>query len=378
MRIGVIARRLQGSRFGIGRYTEYVLKYWNELLAPGERVVLYTQAPVTLPFATDETVTIRPIGPRLTGALWENLVLPRVQREVDVLFGPSYTLPLTYRGPSVVATHSVNEVDPGSHPWWYKASYTPWYRLSAKLATRVVVPSLSTKADVEAYYRIPDDRIDVVPEGVDDAFRPLDDEERNRATRRRFLGDDVPYVLFVGKMSRRRNIPTLIQAFASLKRSHGIPHKLLLLGRNVLGLPLERLAAECGVADSVVQRDVTFSSHDEVVSVYNAAALYAYPSTYDGFSLTVPEAMACGVPVVTMNRAALKEIAGGCALMLDELTVDGLAGAMHRVLTDPHLRADLRASGLERARTLHWRECARGTLDVLRRVAARTDSVSRR
>lgn len=370
MRLGVNARRLSGQRLGIGRYIEYMVKYWDEMLTPSERVTLYVQEP--LPddgLKLSDAFSVRQLRPRLTGALWENMLLPRRSADLDVLFGPSYTMPLAYRGRSVVAIHSINEIQPGAHPWRYRLTYTPWYRASALKADRVIVPSQSTSADIQRHYGIAPEKIDVVAEGVDDSFVPLDDEELVHATRVRYLGVDRPYILFVGKSSQRRNIPNLMAAFSLLKKRDGIPHHLLLMGPNPLGLPLEEMASDLGITDSFVQTEGRLGSHQEIIAVYNAADLYAYPSTYDGFSLTVVEAMACGLPVVTVDRPAIQEIAGGCALMIDEPTVDALADGMYQVLSDPALGEDLRKKGLERAGTLRWRNTAQQTLDVLRGVA---------
>lgn len=370
MRFGVNARRLAGQRLGIGRYIEYMLKYWDTMLAPEEQVTLYVQEPPReQPLKLSNAFNVRPLQPKLTGSIWENVLLPVHAGEVDVLFGPSYTIPLAFGGRTVVATHSINEIQPGAHPWWYKLTYTPWYRMSAQKADRVIVPSESTSLDVQEHYGIAAEKIDVVPEGVDDAFKPLNDEELNRATRKRYLGSDRPYILFVGKASQRRNIPTLMAALGLLKQRYSIPHALLLVGPNILGLPLDRLAEEHGISDSFVQTDGRFDSHQELISIYNAADVYAYPSTYDGFSLTTVEAMACGVPVVAVNRAAVREIADGCAILLDELNMETLADAIYRLLTDTQLREQLRTKALERADTLRWRQTAQQTLAVLRKVA---------
>jgi glycosyltransferase involved in cell wall biosynthesis len=370
MRVGVIARRLVGQPFGIGRYIQYLLRYWDRVAEPSDQFVLYTPTPLEpgrVP--PSDRFHVEVLGPAVQGIVWENLILPTRVKQVDVLFGPSYTVPLTYRGPMVVATHSVNEATPESHPWWYRLTYSPWYRASARRARRVIVPSHSTREDVRRHYGIATERIDLVPEGVDESFLPVEDRGVLRRTRERYFGTDRPYILFVGKQSQRRNIPNLIAAFGALKRRHDLPHGLLLLGPNVLGLPLGDLAREHGVADSVVQLDESFPDHRGIIPVYAAADLYVYPSAYDGFSLTLVEAMACGVPAVTVRRAALTEIANGSALMVEEPTVEALTEAMERGLLDPELRTSLRARGLERARALQWKQTAQATLDVLRCVA---------
>jgi len=368
VRIGISAWRLEGQRLGIGRYIEYLVKYWGRMLEPSDRAVLYVHEPLD-PASLPPTFDVKVVRPRLTSALWENLLLPWATDRLDVLFGPSYTLPLTYRGRSVVAIHSVDEVESGTHAWWYGLTYSQKYRLSARKADVVIVNAQSTKERVRDRYGIAEEKIEVVLLGVDEAFRPLDDPALLRRTRERYFGSDRPYVVFVGGLSRRRNIPMLMEAFALLKKRERVPHGLLLCGPNRSGVPLAELAESLGITDSLVQTDGVFASHEELVPIYNAADVYVMPSTSEGFSLTLVEAMACGTPVITVDRAALGEVATGHSLTLDEPTVEALADAMGRVLSDASLRADLRTRGLARARQFRWEDSARRTLDVLRRVA---------
>jgi glycosyltransferase involved in cell wall biosynthesis len=372
MKLGVDALRLSGQRLGIGRYLEYLLKYWNEQLERSDVVTLYVREPVNLDvLELSDAFRVKVLGPAINGTLWENAILaPRCAGQ-DVLFGPSYTLPLTYSGRSVVATHSVNEVQPDAHPWWYNYTYSVLHRLSALKADRVIVPSESTKADVEHYYGIGNSKIDVVAEGADEIFRPISDQEILRKTRERYFGYDRPYILFVGKLSQRRNIPSLIRAFAVLRERYNIPHGLLLFGPNVLHLPLAKLSSELGLTGSVVQTDGKVAGHEELLPIYNAAELYVYPSSYDGFSLTMVEAMACGLPVVTSKRAAIGEIANGYAEQVDDPSdPEALANAIGRVIRNQILRSRLRDKSLERAACFRLRETAQATLEVLRKAAA--------
>ena len=249
--------------------------------------------------------------PRLTGFTWENTRLPLAIGDLDVFFGPGSSLPLPYRGRTVVAIHSVNEVQPESHSWWYRCTYAPIFRASARKADRVIVPSQAVRRDLQDAYGIPDERIAVIGQGVDDDFGPVEDDDVLRQTRIERLGEDRPYVVFVGKLSQRRNIPMLIRAFAELvKDDESIPHILLLFGPNHLGLPIAQLVRELAVEDRVVQSDGVVGHHHELTSIYSAADAYVSASAYEGFSMTAVEAMACGVPVVGVNRAAFGEIVG--------------------------------------------------------------------
>src|SRR5262249_41413323 len=136
------------------------------------------------------------------------------------------------------------------------------------------------------------------------------------------------------------------------------------------GVPLEPIAAQFGLGGSLIHTDRIFAHHHEIVPLYAAADLYVMPSWSDGFSLTLAEAMSCGTPVITVNRAALGEVAHGYALTIEEPNVDALTEAMGGVLGDPTLQRTLRERELERAKAFRWDITARRTLDVLRHVAA--------
>src|SRR5829696_779185 len=205
MRFGINALRLSGQRLGIGRYIEYLLKDWDTMLKPGDEVVVYVREP----FDKDElglsdAFSVRHLPSRHDGVLWEHLVLARQWWETEVLFCPSYTVPLYYRGKLVVATHSVNEAERGSHPWWYHLTYRQRNKFSARRADAVIVPSRTTQGHVENLYGVASSKITIVPEGAPRSFAPVDDRARLAETRRRYLGEDTPYVLFVGKQSQRR------------------------------------------------------------------------------------------------------------------------------------------------------------------------------
>ena len=300
MKIAVNARRLEGQRLGVGRYIEYVLAEWESLLQADDEVTLYLRnGPDGGRSSLSPRFVARRVGPALTGMLWESTALARAARSTDVLFGPSYTAPLVYNRPTVVAIHSLNEAEAGTHPWWYRFTYGALFASCARRADKVILPSVSTADDMREQYDLAPDKLEVVPLGVDPVFRPTEDEEAGRAVRSKYLATDRPYLLVVGKLSQRRNAPLLIEAFARAKKQLGFPHYLLFFGPNHLGLPLADIAARHGVPDDVVQLDGRLDRHADLVSVYNGADLYLNASSYEGFCLPLLEALACGTPVVT-------------------------------------------------------------------------------
>lgn len=370
MRIGVNVRRLESQRLGIGRYLEYILLAWKAALKPEETMELYLRSPLRSEDAwIRERFTTRVFGPRLTGVAWENISMARHLKDLDVFFGPSYSLPLTYGGRCVVATHSINELTPGAHPWWYGATYSPLYRLSAKKAMKVIVPSQVVLEQVHSYYGIEYSKLELVREGAPDSFAPITDAETLRRTRLEYTGQDKPYILFVGKFSERRNIPLLIRAFAQLKKSTGIPHTLLLLGPNHLNLPLHELVSELKIEGSVTITNRAFAQHADIIPVFSAAELYAFPSLFEGASNTVVEAMSCGVPVVAGRSPAIADIVEGSGTLVDAISADSLAEAMADALTNRTRWQEMRDRGLVKSKTLRWSTNANQTLEILRWAA---------
>jgi glycosyltransferase involved in cell wall biosynthesis len=373
LRIAFNGQRLAGQRLGVGRYIEYMLRYWSRMLSPSEDVMLFLRrklSPDDLAYLQlSNQVQPRVLAPDVSGILWENLRLGAASGGCDVLFCPAYTAPLSVRTRLVVATHSVNEIQPAAQSRWYPYTYGKLYRHSATRADKVIVPCETTKNDLANFYQVDASRIEVVEQGSDESFRPIADDEVLSRVRERFFKADRPFVLFVGKASTRRNIPTLLRAFAQLKREKNIPHGLLLFGPNPDGLPLAALCSELGITDSVVQDDGVVRDHSELVEIYNAADVFVHPSEFEGWSMTTVEAMGCGTAVIAVNRGGLGEVARGYAYMIDTPTVDSLADAMHKVLSDDSLRKSLEEKALQRGSSLRWSQTTRRTLDIVRSVA---------
>ncbi|HEX2721700.1 MAG TPA: glycosyltransferase family 1 protein [Gemmatimonadaceae bacterium] len=374
MRIAFNGQRLAGQRLGVGRYIEYMLRYWSRMLEPSEEVTLFLRRkldPAGLAYlGLSDRIRPKVLSPDVSGIVWENLRLGFAASGTDVLFCPAYTAPLVTSAPLVVATHSVNEIQPAAQSRWHSFTYSKLYRRSALRAERVIVPCETTRQDVASFYGVDPKRIAVVEQGSDDSFRPIDDAAVLTSVRKRFFDGNRPFILFAGKCSTRRNIPMLIRAFAQLKHSHNLPHGLLLFGPNPDGLPLRELCKELGVADSVVQDDGQIRDHSELVAIYNAADLFVHPSEFEGWSMTTVEAMGCGTAVVAVDRGGLGEVARGHAFMIDQPTVESLAHAIHTVLSDDTLRQSLKAKALARGSALRWSDTTRRTLDVVRTVGA--------
>ncbi|MGH2458837.1 MAG: glycosyltransferase family 4 protein, partial [Chloroflexota bacterium] len=292
MILGVNGIRLAGKRSGVGRAIEAVLRCLQELDHPFSEIRVYSPAPIDDPITFRGGVRNVVLPARLHPGLWEQFALLRAHGSRDVLFCPSYVMPLLARCPTLLVHH-------GSYEGYKEAAraYSPWqrakartmYDLSAHRASIVSTVSEYSRRDMARYYRLAPDDIQVIPEGVDTRrFRPIGDRALLAHWRQRILGQDVPFILYVGKPTRRRNLPSLLRAFDRLKRQRALPHKLLLIGTALPGTSFERDIEELGLQDEVI--DVGYLPHEDIVLAYNACGAFVYPSSYEGFGMPVLEA----------------------------------------------------------------------------------------
>ncbi len=363
MDVAINGLRLAGKRFGVGRYIEYLLKCWKASSHPFDRIVVYAPRPLDDEIDLPERAELRVVPARHSYAYWEQVTLARLRREHDLLFCPSYVAPLFGGGKTVVTHLGSYEALPSAFPLVARWKTRGLYQLSAHRADRLITVSESSKRDIVRFYGVPAHRVTVIPLGVDARFQPIENAELLAATRRMYFNANRPYILFVGKLSKRRHIPELVAAFARLKRTRNIPHGLLLIGEDSVGQNVRRLAELHGVESSVVHRE--FAAHDELPAIYNAADLFIYPSAYEGFGIPVLEAMACGVPTIALRNSSFLEFADGVAYLAPEGSEGALCSAMERVLWSDELRAHMRVAGPKRASDYGWPTIARQTMDVL-------------
>jgi glycosyltransferase involved in cell wall biosynthesis len=345
---------LLGRRTGVGRYLANLLREWSATRTPFARIVVVTPQAVALPAGIENHV-IPAVGP---AGFWEHLIVPARLPPVDLLFCPSYTIPLGYCGRTALTVHdAIQAALPGEFPFWYRYRFGAIYRWSARRADVVLADSRATADDVMRYYRVPERRVRVVPLGVDPIFRPVDPAP----TLRRLGLDDRPYVLFVGKMTKRRNLPALIEAFAEADRGG---HRLVLAGDNPQRLDLAGIAHRLRLGDRF--RYLGFPTDDDLVALYSGATLVVYPSLREGFGLPIVEAMACGAPVLTVEASAMREVAPpGTAYLAPGVAASELVGPLRAALEDPVARAHIAAAGRRQAARFRWTETAAQTMESL-------------
>ena len=290
----------------------------------------------------------------------------RARREaVDVYHATTSLGPLRMPKPVVMTVHDTTAAtmppaaDPGR-----RLFFKVFSAAAARRADAVLVPTQVSADELAGVYRVPRERIRIVPLGVHPRFGHVTAAAVDRLRER--LALPFPYILYVGADTPRKNLHRLVQAFERLSRGRPDLH-LVLAGPGTLRDPsVDVRIAGMDAGNRVHRREV---ATDDLPALYAGAASVAYVSLREGFGLPVVEAMAAGAPVVTSNLSSMPEVAGDAAVLVDPYDIDHIAAGLARVLDDTVLADSLRASGRQRSEAFTWQATAARTEAVYRELA---------
>lgn len=339
MRIALDATPLTVATGGVTRYTAELTRALAET-GPGDEIWLLSDQPFENPVPGLSNVRCGH-GPRnlLERRWWLWGLQGELSRlRIDVFHGTDFAVPYVPVRPSVMMVH---DVSPWLHPDWHSAAdrirtRTPLL-LRLGLATMILCPSESVRAQVLDRFRLHPDRVAAVPLAAPSSFRPAQPERRK-----------FPYFLYVGTLEPRKNLQLLIDCWRRVKQS--VPIDLILVGRRRDDFP--GLAPEPGL-------DLLGPvSDDELPKLYSGAVACVYPSHYEGFALPVLEAMQCGAAVITSRDSAIAETAGGAALQLAADDGNAWTEALLSAAAEPEWLIELRRKGLKRAAEFSWTKTA--------------------
>jgi glycosyltransferase involved in cell wall biosynthesis len=365
LRVGFDGHAFSSPAAGIRRYATELVSALTALGEPLQIVALGGDAGAIPPGIERVPESAHPPS----NAGWTLIGLPRTaaRARVKVLHAPSYTAPFWAGVPVILTIHDVSyELHPEWYPYRRDRLRRYFYRRSAKTAARVLTVSSFSASEIARAYGIPKECIAVTPLGVHSAFGagdpnlPLD------------LPANViePFLLHVGDLHERRNLPVVVDALLEARRHFGAAAAISLVLAGVdrgVAEGLCAMAAEAGAPEAVVALGPV--EEHRIHALYRGALALAYPSLYEGFGLPLVEAMASGTPVLASHEASMPEVLGGAGLLLDPRDVSAWREAIIRLVNDESLRSDLRARGLARAATFTWKRTARLTLDAYREVA---------
>jgi glycosyltransferase involved in cell wall biosynthesis len=383
VRIGINAFYLGAVTTGSGQYINHLIRQLTRLGDESEYILVQDARykiqdtgnshpascilhPISTPFDS--------ISENLAKLWFEQVSFPRACRGqgVELAHVPYFASPLFPTTPTVVTVHDlIPMLLPAYRGSMLVRLYTLLVAIAAKRADMVLTDSQASKWDIVHLLDIPSERVRVIYLAADDIYQPVLDEHRLTAIRQKY-GLPESYLLYLGGFDQRKNVPTLLKAFAQLAKDSrvflAVAGRLPEKGSDFFPDP-RPIVQELGIEERVVFTG--WVPEEDKPAIYSGARALVFPSLYEGFGLPPLEALACGTPVIASNRGSLPEIVGDGGLLLEPDDVEGLAAAMEKLLTDDDLWNDLRRKGLAHAARFSWEKTARETLAVYREVKGR-------
>jgi glycosyltransferase involved in cell wall biosynthesis len=367
MKLGIDGREYQSAgRTGIGRYLADFIE-WTAANRPDIKITVFLnqRCRYTPPPHNVETVTI---NENIT-QVWDQILLPRAlgANGINVFVSPYFKMPMFAPCPVVLI---INDLIPIRLPASQSgasalsAFYTRVAALAAvRRAARFITISEFTRQEAIKQFRIPDTSISAVPLGISEILAPEPNAENIHAFTDS-CGLDKPYILYFGQFRATKNVAALIRAYAILPDKLRETYLLAIGGGKTGEYPrLVELANETGIGNDV--RFIGYVEDNDLPALLSGAALFVYPSLYEGFGFPPLEAMACGAPVVSSNATSLAEILGDAAVAVDPPSVENLAATIENTLADAALIESLKIKGVARARNFTIERMALGFLKVI-------------
>jgi len=373
MKIGIISAPLGAFRTGVPNYAYHLIAQMNNMSTQDISLSLidYRRSELDTIFPSLNKINVPNKYSKISKMYLWYMSLPADFNanayDFDIVHNP-FQIPTFKKFKKHNYVFSIHDITPikfsSTHSLRRAMIYRTFLPKTLRSADLLISGSQNTKTDVVNSFNISPEKIQVIPYGVDDIYRPTGIAEQS-VTRDKYRITD-PFILYVGTLEPRKNIPLLLKAFSKIK-SQGDKHKLVIVGKQgwkhkVIYDLIEHLH---------LRNDVIFTGYVpevELPYLYGAADVFVYPSIYEGFGLPPLEAMACGTPVITSNTSSLPEVVGDAGIMIDPYDVDGLVQAMHSILRDDTLKQELSKKGLERARKFSWVRCAKSTFQAYKMI----------
>jgi glycosyltransferase involved in cell wall biosynthesis len=381
MHIGINAQLLSfGQSYrngGVSRYIRYLLTELAQRPGDHEYTVFVNGQDVIEQLAAHHPqITYIPApwpeSRPATRVAWEQFTLPALirQKQIEVLHSPVNVLPewVPRQCATVVTLHDLAFLRFPAVLTRAKRIYHRTFTIrSLRHATMLITVSDSTRQDAHELVGIPTEHMQTVYPCIDTRFSNVLDEEKVQTFREQ-QGLRDGYILYLGTLEPRKNITTLIDAYAQLRHRHGTREKLVLAGgKGWLYDAIFAKVRQLGLESEVLFPG--FVSDSEQDLWYRAASAFAYPSLYEGFGIPVAEALACGVPVVTSNVSSLPEAGAQIALCVDPHDSEALAEALHHALTDPGFREKCRVQATAVQQRFSARTMVEQTIAVYEQAA---------
>lgn len=362
MNIIIEARALSAASGGVKTYTHELLKNLLVLHPEAQFEFLYgSKKPLGSFSHVQETVF--PLHTEILLPLWMNTVSRYVaSKKTDIVHYTKAAIPNKKIVPTVVTIHDIipvlfpNTQSPLRRLYWARALHH-----AATSADHIMTNSQCSKRDIMQKYNVREEHITVTPFAVDlTHFHPSTPDNRS---------GQVPYILFVGTRDARKNIGSLIRAFANI--AHIIPHQLLIVGKPAKKQDDSRqIVRELHLDHRIDFRENV--SYGELPALYSGADIFVWPSLYEGWGFPPQEAMACGTPVIVSDGGPLPEVVGDAGVIVPLKDGEFIARLSHEMLSllqDEDRKKDLAQRGSARVKEYSWESVAEKTWDVYTKVS---------
>ena len=355
-------------RAGIHQYIVQVLRHLP-LLNDRSHYTVYTRDRQAIGERSGMVIVSSswPTERRSMRILWEQSAWPimAARERFDLLHSMAFVTPVVGKIPTIVTVYDLSFIHfPEKFPALQRFYLHSQTARSVKQARRVITISEASRQDLQQHFAVPMDKVDVVLPGVEPIFQPISEEQI--AAFREEKGLTGNFILHVGTLQPRKNIPILLEAVARLE-----DQRIDLVLAGAKGWQYDEIFSQVkslGLVNRV--RFTGYVQDEELPFWYNAAKVLVFPSVYEGFGMPIVEAMACGTPVVAARSSSIPEAGGEAALYFDPQDVDTLAQHLTDILSDKYLADRMRISGIEQAQKFSWERAGLETSQVYARALA--------
>lgn len=367
IRIAIDARCLTGAYTGDRTYWLGLLRGVCALEHEHE-ILLYTHTPITEPFLPLDARLKHRVLPASNLRWWSWKLFPdAANADGAQVAHVQYTVPARLQLPVVTTVHDISfRLMPYHFPLKHRILLNLTVPPSMRRAKRVITVSESSRQDILHVYRLPTEKVVAIPNAVDERLKPVAPERAEQALRQ-YYRIGTPFVLMVGVLQPRKNLPLAVQAFAQAVLPASLPHRLVIVGKPGWGMDkLQSAITRWNVQSRAV---LTGYVPDEHLSLfYSAADALMYPSLYEGFGLPPLEAMQCGCPVLASDIAVMREVVDDAGVLLPPTDPVVWTQALHMVLTNEWTRQQMRERGFRQSARFSWKQTAEKTLAVYQSV----------
>ncbi len=360
MTIGIDASRaLKQNKTGVEWYAYYIIENLLQIDSANQYILYYKNQPNEWLKKLSERKNVK-----IKRLCWPfryfwtqgRLSLEMLLHKPNVLFIPASAMSIIHPKNTISAIHDVGFMKyPEAYSKW-QLKYLKWStKFAVKHARKIITISEFSKQEIIKYFKADADKIAVTYLAV---------ENQNPTSSQKNKKINSPYIFFIGRLEKKKNIMGIIQAFVLFKQNNQLSHKLVLAGSRGYGWQ----EAEKLIKQNNLQNDVIITgyvSDEDLPYLYNGADLFLFPSLYEGFGLPILEAMAYGAPVITSNFGAMAEVTGDSAILVDPNYYKNIAEQISKVLENKELQKDLIKKGLQQVKKFSWEKCAKETLEIL-------------